>query len=154
MVTLSSAILTETQKLLRGFRLLETTVSWFGVATPSGAVVLSVIRPRQRRTAGSFRVDAAANADVAVVACDNGLKLIAQVHSHPGSYVGHSPGDDAGAPFLFDGLYSVVVPNYARDGLILFHRCGIHLYRGRFYQLSPQEIGAHFQIVPHVLDFL
>jgi hypothetical protein len=113
-----------------------------------------VVRPRQFRTAGSFNVDAAANADVAIAACEHDLTLIAQVHSHPGKFVSHSYGDDEGAPFTFNGLFSIVVPNYGRDGMLPLDRCGIHFYRGSFRQLTHQQVVSTFHLVPHVLDFL
>lgn len=153
-VIVSSAIVAESERLLRGFRRLETVVLWFGRVTVAEAVILTVVRPKQRRTAGSFEIDSRSNADIAVASCDLGLRLIAQVHTHPGNYVGHSPGDDDGVPFVFHGLYSIVVPNYCRDGMLPLNRCGVHIYQGEFRQLTKQQTDTTFRIVPHALDFL
>jgi hypothetical protein len=153
-LVLSNAVIKETERLLRGFRRLETTVSWFGVASPSAAVVVTVVRPRQYRTAGSFDVDAAANADVAIAVCEHDLTLIAQVHSHPGKSVSHSYGDDEGAPFTYNGFLSIVVPNYCRDGMLPLEKCGIHLYRGSFRRLTREQVAASIRVVPNVIDLL
>ncbi len=153
-VLVSSAVIADSERLLRGFRRLETVVLWFGNITDSQAVVVTVIRPNQIRTSGSFDVDARSNADVAVASCDLGLRLIAQIHTHPGEYVGHSPGDDEGAPFLTQGLYSIVVPMYGRRGMLPLSQCGVHIYEKEFLRLTDQQVNTTFRFVPNVLDLL
>lgn len=151
-VLISAAVVRETETLLSPHDSLETAVYWFGRVTDTEAYVLTAIRPAQIRTWGSFEVSARANADVTAFACEHGLRLIAQLHSHPGRYVGHSPGDDMGAPFVFPGFLSIVVPLYGIYGVLPLTKCGVHVYRNGFDRLTPAQIKNTFQIIPHVDD--
>lgn len=150
----AASIVRETERLLSPKDELETVLYWFGRTTPRETFVLTVVRPDQTRTWGSFEVSARANADVTAFACEHRLRLIAQLHSHPGRLVGHSPGDDFGAPFCFPGFYSIVVPLYGACGILPLTRCGVHVYRDRFYRLSPAEVESTFLIIPDVDDQL
>ena len=58
-----------------------------------------------------------------------GFGLLAQVHSHPGPGNLHSFGDDSRIFMPFDGMLSIVVPNYGRGGLLPLSRCGVHQFR-------------------------
>jgi hypothetical protein len=118
------------------------------------SVVTTVIRPQQENTLGSFDVSCRANADIAVWLCDRKLKLLAQIHTHPGAYVGHSHGDDLGAPLAFNGFYSLVVPHYGRAGIQPLIQCGVHVFHGTFLELSRDAAAQQIQIVPHAADFL
>lgn len=153
-VVVTANVMRETERLLSPHDELETVVYWFGRVTAQETFVLTVIRPDQIRTWGSFEVSARANAGVTAFACQHGLRLIAQLHSHPGRLVGHSPGDDVGAPFVFPGFYSIVVPLYGAYGVLPLARCGVHVYREGFYRLTPAEVTSTFQIIPDVDDQL
>jgi len=118
------------------------------------SIVTSVVRPRQQNTLGSFFVSSEANADIAVWLCARKLKLLAQLHTHPGEYVGHSDGDNLGASLAFQGFYSLVVPNYGRSGILPLNQCGIHVFHNGFVEVPSLIAEKHIQIVPHVADFL
>ncbi len=149
------SVVERTLRLLRGFRRMETAALWFGIFAPDTMVVTTVIRPQQVRTFGSFEIDRAANAEVAMHACDHGIRLVAQLHTHPGKFVDHSPGDDRGAAFVFPGLYSIVVPQFGRRGLLPLNQCGVHRYAdGRFLRLTDEQIANDIRVIPDVLDFL
>jgi proteasome lid subunit RPN8/RPN11 len=82
-----------------------------------------------------------------------GLELLGQVHSHPGSFVDHSEGDDEMALMPYDGFLSIVVPHYARDGMRPLATCGVHLFeRARFRRLDDSEVEARFRVVDDFTD--
>lgn len=147
------AVVAASERLLRRWRKRETVIYWVGDAQPDVAVVTSVIRPKQENTLGSFRVSSEANADIVVWLCARKLKLLAQLHTHPSSYVGHSDGDDLGASLAFHGFYSLVVPHYGRAGIRPLNQCGVHVFQNGFVELPPVAAAKQIQIVPHVADF-
>ena len=148
-----SAVVTESERLLRRWRRRETVIYWVGEAHTEAAVVTTVIRPKQQNTAGSFEVTREANADIVVWLCAHKLKLLAQLHTHPGSFVGHSGGDDLGASLAFFGFYSLVIPNYGRSGILPLQQCGVHVFTNRFVELPTPIVEKQVQIIPHVADF-
>lgn len=155
LVLIPHEVAKRTLQLLTGRGELETVVYWFGAISSTTKLVGTVVRPKQCRRPRAFSVDATANADVAVLACDLGLNLIAQVHTHPGSWVGHSAGDDDGAPFPTAGFYSLVVPNYGREGILPLTRCGVFQYGATgFTEVQPNEVQNRFRIIPHEFDLL
>lgn len=80
---------------------------------------------------------------------------IAQVHSHPSDWVDHSEGDDLWASFKIEGLVSIVVPNYCKDGMLPLTNCGVHRYiNGNFIRLSKKYITSHFRLVNEKSDFV
>ena len=141
-LALPQAIVPEIAKILRSYgdgEAHEGVVYLGGVETAEQSVALVAIAPVATTTRGSFRTDLNANAAVVSTLATQGLILIGQVHSHPGDWVDHSDGDDEGALVRFQGYWSLVVPAFARRGLLLT-RCGIHLYdRGRFARLTGRR---------------
>lgn len=129
----------------------EGVVYWAGVTDEeSGAkFVLSVIVPEAATTPGSYDIEPVANAAVIEAVHEHDLELIATVHSHPGEMTSHSERDSEEAQLPHDGYYSVVVPNYARDGVRPFTDCGVHVYRdGEFHELTPGAVESHVRATP------
>jgi len=155
-LVLSQAIVPEIGKLLRSYgdpEAHEGVVYLGGVETPEQSAALVAIAPVATTTRGSFRTDLAANAAVVSTLATQGLTLIGQVHSHPGCWVDHSDGDDEGALVRFQGYWSLVVPAFARRGLLPLTRCGVHLYdQGRFARLTEAAIAARVRVVPQAVD--
>jgi proteasome lid subunit RPN8/RPN11 len=150
------AIVPEIAEILRSYGGDEThegVVHLGGVETIDQSVALLAIAPIATTTPGSFRTDLAANTAVVAALATCGLTLIGQVHSHPGDWVDHSDGDDHGALIKFEGYWSVVVPTFARQGLLPLTRCGIHLYsHGRFARLTDAAVGARVRVIPQSVD--
>lgn len=156
-VIVPEPILEETSRLLLTFRDTisqhEGIVYWAGIARWNATVVTSVIVPQAETTHGSYATSAAANARVVRAANAGSLQILAQVHGHPGDWVGHSRGDDAGAFMPYDGFYSLVVPFYGRSGLLPLTQCGIHEYsQGKFVRLLEDEVCRRFLITPISID--
>lgn len=129
----------------------EGIVYWAGVTVDelSAKFVTTCIVPDAETTSGSFNVSPKADAQVVQTIHENNLNGIGHVHSHPGDWTSHSPGDDNSAGLVFDGYYSIVVPNYAADGMLPFTRCGIHRYEnGGFQELSDSTIAESLTSVP------
>jgi hypothetical protein len=92
----------------------EGVVYWLGVETSGPVAVLQALAPRATTGPGFIRTTSGANAEVIGVACELGLAIVAQVHSHPRGWAEHSAGDDERALKPYPGSLSVVVPHYAR----------------------------------------
>jgi hypothetical protein len=81
-----------------------------------------------------------------------GMTRLAQLHTHPSDWTGHSPHDDEMAFSQRDGAISIVVPDFAGTvpGL---NDCGIHI-RGakRWRELEPDEKIKAIRILPSLID--
>ena len=81
-----------------------------------------------------------------------GMRRLAQIHTHPFGWVGHSEYDDAKAFSQREGAISIVVPHFAgcAPGVL---ECGLHL-RGPngWYEPSGDERLALVTIVPTLID--
>ena len=52
-----------------------------------------------------------------------------------------------------EGFLSVVVPNYGRDGMRPFTKCGVHLFeRSGFRRLTVDEVERRFPVVDSFVD--
>lgn len=81
-----------------------------------------------------------------------GLMRLAQIHSHPAAWTGHSPYDDEMAFSQRDGAISIVVPNFAgcAPGIA---DCGVHVrYLEGWHECRPSERKRAVEIVPSVVD--
>ncbi len=155
-LVLPRAIVPEIAKILRSYgdgEAHEGVVYLGGMETADQSVALVAIAPVATTTRGSFRTDVAANAAVVSTLATQGLILIGQVHSHPSDWIDHSDGDDEGALVRFEGYWSLVVPAFARQGLLPLTGCGIHLYRqGRFVRLTNAAVAARVRVIPEAVD--
>lgn len=81
------------------------------------------------------------------------MQRLAQVHTHPSAWVGHSTWDDGRAYSQAVGAISIVLPDYARNKPTL-EQAGVHLRTGNGWrQLSKEEIAKRLRVVPGYLDF-
>lgn len=131
----------------------EGIAYWAGLACNEQWIVTTVIAPQATTTAGSFVTSTTANAAVIARVNDLRLHILAQVHGHPGEWVGHSESDNKGAFMPYEGFYSIVVPWYGRHGLIPLIQCGVHRYQSaQFVHLTGREIEYQFILVPTNID--
>jgi proteasome lid subunit RPN8/RPN11 len=155
-VRVHEAVLTQTLTALQSFGdaegAHEGVVYWAGRATDTEWVVTTVIVPEAVTTRGSFRTSAAANARVVAHLASADLVLLAQVHSHPGTVVDHSRGDDQGALMPYPEFLSIIVPNYGSTSLWPLDYCGVHRFEhGQFRRLPKNEVAATFRRIPMLL---
>lgn len=109
----------------------------------AGAFLLARLERRPRRVAevvyyddldpnclvGSIDLDGAAFARLWALCEERGLRVIADVHTHPGPGVAQSP-TDAGHPIVAKrGHLAIIAPDLAQ-GRPAPRECGVHLYEG------------------------
>ena len=143
-------ILLDTGKYLmeHGLNRKEGMVLWSGIKLKNNmATIKSCIHPQQYCTPISFEVSLDESQRVNVHLENKKEVIIAQVHSHP-SIAFHSVTDD-NFPFTFTiGLFSIVVPNFCKNGLRNLLRCRIweHIGLGKWKEQKPCEIEERFII--------
>ena len=125
----------------------EGLVYWGGKREGERITVSIFIAPKTVSDYGRVSTSPRSNFDVVrLLNKHNGIQ-VAQVHSHPGTWVDHSFGDDDLAAFKVNGLVSIVVPRYCHRGMMPLSSCGIHRYtNGEFIRLTPDYVKSHFRI--------
>lgn len=115
----SRAVIDDTMLALRSFRGLdgphEGIAFWGGRSVGDDAIITMAVVPQAEHTWGSVRVGERAVAAAARAMRPFGAGLLAQVHSHPGGGTHHSDGDDDLVLMPFDGMFSLVVADYATN---------------------------------------
>ena len=90
----------------------ETAAFWAGVQTSRAQVVTTLVLPKLFQTHGSYLVDRDSMRRAARALGAQGLEILAQTHTHPSEWTGHSAFDDDMAYSTRDGALSLVWPNY------------------------------------------
>lgn len=111
----------------------------------------TAITPRAVHTKGSVQCTEAAIREVVHALRPHGLGLLAQVHSHPSGDARHSDGDDLMVLLPFEGMLSIVVPWYGKDGMYPLSSCGIHQFQERHWILCNKNLDG-IQVVPGEID--
>ena len=122
----------------------EAIVIWAGRVAHAGARVVTAVAPPPEDVQASarlHRLNTRAHASMSRWMERHGLLALAQVHTHPDSWVGHSETDDA-YPFApDDGFLSIVWPRYALGAVAPMSEWGVHERRDdTWYQLLPSEV--------------
>ena len=133
----------------------EATARWAGPAFQFGAgeqVVTTVVVPGQRVGPGRFEVPHAATRTMGAALGDAGLVNLAQLHTHPDEWVGHSRWDDARAYSTRNGALSIVWPHYGRV-LSPPEHWGVHECVGaRWRRLGLSAAAARLVVLPDGRD--
>ena len=94
MVWVSSAVLKQTVDVLQkngtAAEVHEGVAYWAGRCSSAGPIITTCIAPAAKTTLDSFETSPYTNARVVAYLAGVDLELVGQVHSHPGSFVGHS----------------------------------------------------------------
>jgi proteasome lid subunit RPN8/RPN11 len=127
----------------------EGVAYWAGVTLEDIPVtfVTTCIVPEAETGPGHFEVSTGANARVTRAVHDNDIAVLGTVHSHPGAGTHHSGVDDDEAFTVYDGYYSVIVPDYGTEGMLPLTKCGVHRYEAgteTFRKLNDTEISSTF----------
>jgi len=124
----------------------EGFLYWGGIKEDRISLIDTVIAPKVE--SWQLRVTTSHYSNVQVVRSLSKFKKvqIAQVHSHPSTWVDHSEGDDEFAPFKINGLFSLVVPSYGFHGMLPLTICGVHWYWGSFKRLPNGMINNIFEL--------
>lgn len=118
-ISIDPSVIATTLRVLQHFGAheCEGLVLWIGEVTDSHARITRAVVPDQRPVKSEegvgYFVDGEALFELNRKLSDTGLRLIAQVHSHPGEAY-HSEADDRYAIVTADGGLSLVVPNFGK----------------------------------------
>lgn len=141
-LTLAGELAMATQKHLRaaGRRGLEGMALWAGTIDGSSALVREVIIPEQEghRTDHGLAVTVAGDElhRINVHLYRSGLRLLAQIHSHP-THAFHSAMDDHHAIATALGSFSLVVPDFAGGPFRIGDFATYRLLPGRWFWDKP-----------------
>lgn len=158
-LVLAESIIAATREALTGFALSgirdgghEGMVFWAGREMDGCTVILQVIVPRADHSAGRVMASAESVGVAARAARKNQLGILAQVHSHPGSDARHSDGDDELVLLPFEGMLSVVVPNYGIKFYELGQAC-VHQYqKGKWVLCSRSSVESNLFVAPQSVN--
>jgi hypothetical protein len=150
-VVVDRKVVDSTLKVLREFgkHTLEGLVLWLGNIEPGTAHVTRAFVPDQQPVADEDGVGYFVGGDALFELnqglAETGLRLIAQVHSHP-SRAYHSKTDDRYAIVTADGGLSLVVPNFGRAPADPSCWAVYRLTRGHWRELDEAERRALFDV--------
>jgi hypothetical protein len=138
----------------REIREVEQVCYLDGVMTSQGdGVVTSITFPNAQLFPGRFEVSPDAMSEAGKHFRAFNLRRLAQVHTHPSDWTGHSPWDDAKAYSQLAGAISIVLPNFARARPSI-SKAGIHVrMKSGWRALSQEEAARQVRTVPSTLDF-
>jgi hypothetical protein len=124
-----------------------------GVVIGGAMVATTVVVPNATLAAGYYDVSAEEMSRAGKHLRRYRLQRIAQVHTHEGTWTGHSERDDRLAYSHDDGAVSIVVPFHARERTPTTD-CGVHVFRnGSWHELSCYETTSLLRVVPASLNF-
>lgn len=131
----------------------EAAVLWAGVVAAEMAIVTTLVMPALYQTSGNYTMRRESLRRMGRLLNRQGLTVLAQVHTHPGEWVGHSRYDDAHAYSQRDGALSLVWPHYGASLPHTLGGIGVHERRtGRWIQLQPDEACKRVRIVDSLTD--
>lgn len=137
----------------RRTRAVEQVCYFDGVRCGEDGMVVALTLPHAQLFRDHFEVSPDAMSQAGKHLRRFQLRRLAQVHTHPGPWVGHSPWDDAKAYSQLEGAVSLVLPNHARARPRL-EEAGVHLRRaGGWEQLTAQTVAEVIRVTPSYLDF-
>ncbi|HLY61030.1 MAG TPA: Mov34/MPN/PAD-1 family protein [Terriglobia bacterium] len=153
-ISIDAAVIEATLKVLQHFGAhdCEGLVLWIGEITQDRARVTQAIVPDQRpikdeKGVGYF-VDGETLFELNRKLAASGLRLIAQVHSHP-SEAYHSKADDRYAIITADGGLSLVVPNFGRAPANPATWAVYRLINGLWHELGAEEATSLLTVGKH-----
>jgi len=141
--------LAETSRSLQGFgaRGCEGFVLWLGKIEEDNCTVESVLTPPQNSIQSEEGVGYFITNDTLLSLnkqlSATGLRLLAQVHSHPQEAY-HSPMDDRYCIVTQEGGFSVVVPYFGFKAIDLCKWAIYRLRNGSWHRLNDRDIACTF----------
>lgn len=141
---IASSVIEDTMQSLRvfGARHLEGLVLWLGKVEGRRAFVVQALTPPQESISSENGVGYFVTGETLFLLnralSETGLRLLAQVHSHPTDAY-HSETDDQFAIVTADGGLSLVVPDFASGEPDLTDWAVFRLVGGTWEELTVQE---------------
>jgi hypothetical protein len=117
------------------------------------AVATTLVLPELQNSWGNYRISPDAMSRAGGHLRHLGMLRLAQIHSHPSAWTGHSDHDDEFAFSHRDGAISIVVPHYGSCSPGL-HDCGVHVcLDGAWHEIPRNSIDDVVRMLPSILDF-
>jgi len=115
-------------------------------------VILEVIVPDAEHSNQRVMASAEAVGSAARVARAHSVGILCQIHSHPGRDTRHSDGDDRLILLPFEGMLSIVVPEFGIRFTQL-SQASVHQFQdGRWVLCSAASVAAGIVIAPAQVD--
>jgi hypothetical protein len=156
---LPEPMISATREALVSFALLgirdsghEGLVFWAGRELNDATVFTTVIVPKAEHAAQRVFVEKAEASDAARAARGHQLGILCQVHSHPGDDARHSSGDDHMIFMPFEGMLSIVVPEYGIGFNSITQACIHQFQRGRWVLCDARSVQENLNVVPTSID--
>lgn len=131
-------------------RRVEGGCFWYGHRDEEKAIAVLLGVPRQINRPRNFEIGADDLARLTEAVSKLGLVAVAQIHSHPGLNVAHSPWDDS--LVVSKRVYSLVLPNYGKNPISLVS-VGVHRFEEeRWLRLNKDAAKTAIQLLPDKLD--
>lgn len=132
---------------------MEAACLWFGIENGGTRVATTLALPMLLQSAGNYRMEPSSLRSIATEMRKQGLIAVAQVHTHPADWVGHSRYDDERAYSTRDASLSFVWPHYGRRVGHDLEEIGVHERRnGCWEQLGQEEVGRRVRVVDSLAD--
>lgn len=138
-LTVPQEAIVATYRLLQAAGRLESCVYWYGLRDGSDGVVTCVRAPEQQSSRFNYHISEAALSRMAASVPDE-FRPLAQIHSHPGHSVEHSPYDDEMVGSR--RALSIVFPHYGRAVGAWPKGIGIHEWQRGYWHLLTDEYAA------------
>jgi hypothetical protein len=134
-------------------RSVEQVCYFDGVLLGESGVVTTMTIPCAKLEAGRFHVHPDAMSEAGKHLRRLKLRRLAQVHTHPAEWTGHSMWDNEWAYSQLPGALSIVLPHFGRTRTPL-EQAGVHLRSSSGWrQLACEEVPLHLRLVPGILNF-
>lgn len=130
----------------------EGMAFWAGRQCGDDTLLLQAIVPQAEHTHGSVIADRNSVSQAARTARAQGLGLLVQVHSHPGTDARHSDGDDHLVLLPFEDMLSVVAPQFGLPFRALGDVCVHQFQDGRWVLCSAESVASRLILIPSTID--
>lgn len=145
---LTEKLVADTTNVLSLTQFTENLVFWGGFESNGCTFFTTLIIPNVDATSQSVFVDAKEMGIINKQSRQNGVSILAQVHSHPGSYSYHSDGDDNLILFPYNGMLSLIVPYYSQKAKSLSDFSIHQMHGGRWYLAPKYSVEKNIHVVP------
>lgn len=145
-------VVAETIRIFKERSKEEELVFWAGVQLGDKLLICSVVAPKTERTGQSVFISERDFGIASKATRANNVSILAQVHSHPGRFTWHSDGDDNLILFPYDGMLSLVAPNYGH-GISSINDFSIHQFQNGKWTLGTSDsIKKNVRVISTTVD--
>jgi hypothetical protein len=130
----------------------EGLVFWAGRQLGDLTLLTTAIAPKAEHSAQRVWVSEPAVAEASRASRANQIGILSQIHSHPSWDARHSSGDDEMILMPFEGMLSIVIPNYGIGFDSISQAC-VHQYQGKRWVLCTESsVAENLFVIPTSID--